>query len=259
VRIIARFSALFLILICLCPDSGLSQSPNQDTNTAGTPESLNKSFWPRFGLRLSLGVGRIETPNLAEAFRGFDRGRFEQGNSRVSPGAYIEAELSPHVRLSLGVEYTTTQFRFHPSIFETPLAQDTWDVSFVPISMRLSYSPPVAAGPFRVALGLGGSLCFSSVKYLSNYATIDVGLPLFLGRSSTGTAWGGSVHAGVLLDITNAASIELAGEYEMTSGISNIEFQDPRTGVSSLAYKRTIVEMNLQRWSLSLGFVYFLL
>jgi hypothetical protein len=124
-----------------------------------------------------------------------------------------------------------------------------WDVSLLPISLRLSYLPPIAVGPLRPAIGIGGAIIFSTVVKSSNYYVLGSDLPLFPGRSSTETGWGGNVHLSLLLDVTNEISLEFMTEFATSSKINQIEILDTKAGATS-------AEMSFDTYSLVLELVY---
>jgi len=214
------------------------------TNT----DNLNLQVEPRFGLRLSLGIAQLETPKLADVLSRYENGSFEQSGWTGCWGIGADVEVHPTLRLSALVNFVKAQFSFHPDLLRSALAQATWNVSQVPISLRVSYLPPFRMGPIRPSVAVGGSFIVSTVEQTSNYAVAmqpSGALVSFTGLKDTQTGWAVNVRATLLVDITKNVSMELHGDYWISTKINQVSMVDTRWGM-------TTAELNYR--SFSFGF-----
>ena len=228
----------------LARDSGHTTPPHLDSADQGLGRS-------RFGIRLSAGLGGLTTKTLADALAKYNPGEFQQASVRAYGGIGLLVDLPASLQLSLVVDYSTAEFLFYPDPASSHSSMASWDVSVVPISVFLCYSPPFMMGPVRISVGFGGSYVLSTIEQTSNYAVgstvqqTEVS-PTFGGYKKTLNSWGVDFTAACTIELSQHVRAGLRGNYMVTTTDHHLRIEDQRPGTMT-------VDMDIGSMSVTIG------
>ena len=233
--------------------------PALEPNDKASPEldSVNhERVGSRFAVRLSAGLGSVTTRKLADALAGYKGGEFEQANVSAYGGIGLQVDLSASVQLSFVVDYSSAEFLFYPDRAGSPSSKAAWDVSEVPITIFICYSPPFMFGPIRSFVGIGGSYIVSTIELTSNYATGSTfegpySSPTFGGIKKRDNGWGVDFNVAFVTELTRHVRAGLRGNYMVTTINHDLIMMDQEHGTMT-------VGMDIRGMSLTLGFDFFI-
>jgi len=206
-----------------------------------------------FGLRASVGASRLQSPRLASALERYSEGDFDQGSWSLYGCLAADAEIHPNLHLSFEVQYISSKFSFYPDRTERR-TKATWDVSLVPVMLRMLYESPYSVGPATPFVSLGGGYIFSAISVNANYAVVVVNTltATFTGVKSGGGEWTADVRAGFLFRIEQSIWLEGYAGYAMSSPISTFEALEKEPGI--IRTKIRSIDLDIRNYTAGVSF-----
>ncbi|HEX9657050.1 MAG TPA: autotransporter outer membrane beta-barrel domain-containing protein [Bacteroidota bacterium] len=197
-----------------------------------------------FGLRASVGASKLQSPRLATALERYPDGDFDQSSWSANGGLAADVAIHPNVHLSLEVQYLSSEFSFYPDRTERR-GKATWDVSLVPVMLRVLYALPYSIGPALPFVSLGGGYIFSAVNVTANYGLIFTNrlTATFHEVNNGDGGWMADLRGGVLFRISQSLWLEGYAGYAVSSSLSTVEALEKEPGVISMKIRSINVDI----------------